>query len=104
MIFPTVRARSSNDASLSSIEQGPTGDLGIPLLELEGHLSGEKCLDIFTMKPRVISYPVPHMSTGFADLCTASAPSDLATHITLRENNENRCRGRHPLRPSLDGC
>ncbi|KAI9445289.1 hypothetical protein H4582DRAFT_2182937 [Lactarius indigo] len=47
-------ARSSNDTSLSSIEQGATGELGIPLLELEGHLSAERCLDIFTMKPRQV--------------------------------------------------
>ncbi|KAH9037244.1 hypothetical protein EDB85DRAFT_630180 [Lactarius pseudohatsudake] len=47
-------ARSSNDTSLSSIDQGATGELGIPLLELEGHLSAERCLDIFTMTPRQV--------------------------------------------------
>ncbi|KAH9175265.1 hypothetical protein EDB89DRAFT_348452 [Lactarius sanguifluus] len=47
-------ARSSNDTSLSSIDQGATGELGIPLLELEGHLSAERCLDIFTMMPRKV--------------------------------------------------
>jgi len=49
-------------------------------------------------------YPAPPVSNGFADLGTASSPSDLTTRITLRENNENRCWDGHPLRPSLDRC
>lgn len=48
-----LSARSSNDTSLSSIERGSTGELLIPLADLEGRLAVERCLDIFTMKPRV---------------------------------------------------
>ncbi|KAI0270630.1 hypothetical protein BC834DRAFT_967372 [Gloeopeniophorella convolvens] len=47
-------ARSSNDTSLSSIDPRPAENLQIPLLELEGCISGERCLDIFTMKPRQV--------------------------------------------------
>ncbi|KAI0261935.1 hypothetical protein BC834DRAFT_972341 [Gloeopeniophorella convolvens] len=44
--------RSPNDTSLPLIDPRPAENLQIPLLELEGRLSTERCLDIFTMKPR----------------------------------------------------
>lgn len=53
IIYSFLSARSSNDVSSSSVERGPTGDLSIVLSDLENRLGIEKCLDIFTMKPRV---------------------------------------------------
>ncbi len=48
-----LSARSSHNTSMSSIERGPTGELLIPLTDLEDRLAVERCLDVFTLKLRV---------------------------------------------------
>ncbi|KAI0257647.1 hypothetical protein BJV78DRAFT_1293883 [Lactifluus subvellereus] len=59
-------ARSSNDTSVSSIERGPAGDLLITLDDLESRLAVDRCLDIFTMKPRPVRLQILPPSLPYA--------------------------------------
>ncbi|KAF8273925.1 hypothetical protein EI94DRAFT_1715226 [Lactarius quietus] len=74
-------ARSSNDTSQSSVEQGAASDLGIPLLELEGHLSAERCLDIFTMKPRQVRLQILPPTLPYARTMRIGQPSQRPIFI-----------------------
>lgn len=72
------------------MERGPTGDLLIPLPDLESRLAAERCLDIFTMKSRVIASILSSFQL-LADLRAASSPSDFPSLIILRKVLENWC-------------